>query len=101
MNTESSTPPRQRAVCLLTACRVISAAPVNPSEMTTTSIEAIVMSRLRRRFVAVSLTTYPPEIAIRRTSGSGHGWPPRSADESSGQHSVDAAGLVAHDGAAI
>ena len=65
MNTDSSTPPFQRAVCLLTAWRVMRAAPVRPSEMTTTSIEAIVISRLRRRLVAVSLTTYPPEIAIR------------------------------------
>src|SRR5581483_2194570 len=98
------TPPRQRAVCLLTAWRVMSAAPVRPSEMTTTSMEAIVISRLRRRLVAVSLTTYPPEIAIRWAFAGRRrqcSWRPRTGrNESSGQDSIDAARLVADDRAA-
>src|SRR5947209_7205443 len=84
------------------------AAPVRPREMTTTSIEAIVISRLRRRLVAVSLTTYPPEIAIST--------PPFFSESDrlyrllseknerrrpSGEHPVDAAGLISHDGAAV
>src|SRR3954447_1770519 len=104
------------------------AAPVRPSEMTTTSIEAIVISRLRRRLVAVSLTTYPPEMAISSASGRGHGWPHPAAsrtpstrsrsgfagrrrefswrattgrNESSSEHSVDAAGLVPYHGASV
>src|SRR5881227_1949511 len=104
------------------------AAPVRPREITTTSMEAVVISRLRRRLVAVSLTTYPPEIAISSASGSGHGWPhpaassapstrsrsgfagrrrqfswrPRTGrNESLSEYPVDASGLVAHDGAAV
>src|SRR4051812_33086310 len=83
MKIDSSTPPRQRAVCLLTAWRSSSAPPKNASDKATVRMAASVMSRLRRRLVAVSLTTYPAEMATL------------------GKRSVDAAGLVAHDDAAV
>src|SRR3954470_12696382 len=87
MKIDSSTPPRQRAVCLLTAWRSRRAPPKKASDSATVRMAASVISRLRRRLVAVSLTTYPAEMAIRRPASS--------------ERSVDAAGLVAYDRAPV